>query len=211
MYLTVKSEDKRQLKPWPENPENFREVLHEYSTKLAKLNELILKAMAKSLNLEENCFLNQYGENATIIARYNLYPPCLRPDLVLGVKPHGDGSAVTFLLQDKEVEGLQVLKDDKWFRVPIIPNALLINAGDQVEIMSNGILKSPVHRVITNSERQRMTVAVFCVPQADKEIGTAEDLINENMPRLYKNVANYVDLYFKYYQLGRRPIEAALV
>lgn len=111
-----------------------RGVLHDYTTKLAMLNEFILKAMAKSLNLQENCFLNQYGENATMVARYNFYPPCPRPDLALGVKPHADGSAVTFLLQDNEVEGLQVLKDGKWFRVPVVPNALLINAGDQVEV-----------------------------------------------------------------------------
>lgn len=79
------------------------------------------------------------------------------------------------------------------------------------KIMSNGILKSPVHRVVTNSKRQRMTLAVFCVPEVDKEIGPAEELINENMPRLYKNVTNYMDLYFQYYQLGKRPIEAAKV
>jgi hypothetical protein len=56
------------------------------------------------------------------------------PDHVLGVKPHADGSSITFLLQDKEVEGLQVLKDNQWFKVPIIPDALVINLGDQLEV-----------------------------------------------------------------------------
>jgi len=59
------------------------------------------------------------------------------PDHVLGTKPHADGSTITFLLQDKEVEGLQVLKDDQWFKVPIIPDALLINVGDQIEVRNN--------------------------------------------------------------------------
>lgn len=104
--------------------------------KLKNLNEFLLKAMARSLNLEENCFLRQYGESesASIVARFNFYPACPRPDLALGIKPHADASAITFLLQDKEVEGLQVLKDDQWFRVPVVPYSILVNVGDQVEV-----------------------------------------------------------------------------
>ncbi|PPD98998.1 hypothetical protein GOBAR_DD03962 [Gossypium barbadense] len=275
-------------------------ILNDYSTKLHVILEVLLKAMARSLNLEENQFLQQYGDQATMQARCNFYPICPRPDQVLGVKPHADGSVITMLLQDKEVEGLQVLKDDQWFNVPIIPQALLINIGDQAEnyfasfrqsimelqvhfwtncekllansllfqseekkkysreigsiegygndmilsedqildwtdrlylilrpedkqtlkfwpenpesfIMSNGIFKSPVHRVVTNSERERITVAVFCIPHPDQEIQPVEELINETHPRLYKKVKDYVSLYFQYYQQGRRPMEAALI
>ncbi|XP_042974879.1 flavonol synthase/flavanone 3-hydroxylase-like [Carya illinoinensis] len=84
------------------------------------------------------------------------------------------------LLQDKEVEGLQFQKDNQWCRVPIIPEALFINVGDQVEIMSNGIFKSPVHRVVTNSERERMSLAVFYIPEPEKEIGPDDRLVNES-------------------------------
>ncbi|KAE8711261.1 hypothetical protein F3Y22_tig00110299pilonHSYRG00051 [Hibiscus syriacus] len=38
--------------------------------------------------------------------------------------------------KDKEVEGLQVLKYDQWFNIPIVPQALLINVGDQIEAMT---------------------------------------------------------------------------
>ncbi|KAK2991068.1 hypothetical protein RJ640_010070 [Escallonia rubra] len=207
LYLIVNPEDQRKLKLWPQNPESFRDVLHEYTVKLKILTELVLKAMAKSLNLEENCFFDQYGEEASMIARYNFYPPCPRPDLILGVKPHADGSAITFLLQDKEVEGLQVLKDNQWFNVPIVPHALLINVGDQAEIMSNGMFKSPMHRVVTNSERERMTLAVFCLPEADIEIGPVEELVTEERPRMYRKIKNFVSLYFQNYQQGKRPID----
>ena len=55
-------------------------------------------------------------------------------DNVVGLKPHGDGTVLTILLQDQHVEGLQVLKDDRWFRVPVIPHALTILVGDQMEV-----------------------------------------------------------------------------
>lgn len=113
-----------------------REILNEYTMKLQVMTEVLLKAMARSLNLEENSFLDMFGEQlqALIIARFNFYPPCPRPDMVIGCKPHADGTVLSILLQDKEVEGLQVQKDNQWYRVPVIPEALVINIGDQGEV-----------------------------------------------------------------------------
>lgn len=69
-----------------------------------------------------------------MFTRFNCYPPCSSLDQVLGFKPHSDGTAITILLQDELVEGLQVQKDDLWFKVPIVPDALFINIGDQLEV-----------------------------------------------------------------------------
>lgn len=77
--------------------------------------------------------------------------------------------------------------------------------------MSNGIYKSPVHRVVTNREKERISVATFCIPGSDKEIQPVDRLVTDARPRLYKSVKKYVELYFDYYQKGRRPIEAALI
>jgi len=211
LYITTYPEDQRNHKFWPEIPVEFRETLDEYTKKQQLVIEKFFKAMARSLGLEENSFLEMYGENATMDTRFNMYPPCPRPDKVFGVKPHDDGSAFTLLLPDKDVEGLQFLKDGKWYKAPIVPDAILINVGDQIEIMSNGIYKSPVHRVVTNREKERISVATFCIPDGDKEIQPADGLVSEARPRLYKTVKKYVDLYFDHYQQGRRPIEAALI
>ncbi|XP_010493145.1 PREDICTED: codeine O-demethylase-like [Camelina sativa] len=211
LYLTTYPEDQRKLKFWPELPIGFRETLDEYTMKQRVVVEKFFKAMARSLELEENSFLDMYGESATMDTRFNMYPPCPRPDKVIGVKPHADGSAFTLLLPDKDVEGLQFLKDGKWYKAPIVNDTILINIGDQMEIMSNGIYKSPVHRVVTNSEKERISVATFCVPGEEKEIQPVEGLVSEARPRLYKTVKKYVELYFQYYQQGRRPMEAALI
>ncbi|KAK2446787.1 2-oxoglutarate (2OG) and Fe(II)-dependent oxygenase superfamily protein [Trifolium repens] len=211
VYLKVNPEDQRNLKLWPQKPNDFRNTIEQYNESLRQLYEVVLRAIAKSLNLEEDCFLKECGEAASMFMRFNYYPPCPMPDHVLGVKPHADGSSITFLLQDKEVEGLQVLKDNQWFKVPIIPDALVINVGDQIEIMSNGIFQSPVHRVVTNAEKERLTVATFCIPDSEKEIKPVDKLVNESRPINYRPVKNFVDIYFQYYQKGRRPIEASKI
>lgn len=79
-----------------------------------------------------------------------------------------------------------------------------------MQISSNGIFTSPVHRVLTNSERERISLAVFYIPEPDKEIEPFERLVDaKSRPRLYKKVKSYVDIYFEYYQQGKRPIDAA--
>lgn len=111
-----------------------REILHEYSVQLKHMMDHLFKAMAKSLNLEENSFSKQFGDDPIMQVRFNFYPPCSRPDMVLGVKPHSDRSGITVLLQDKEVEGLEVVKNDTWISVPVLPHAFVINLGDQMQV-----------------------------------------------------------------------------
>ncbi|KAD3067853.1 hypothetical protein E3N88_35733 [Mikania micrantha] len=206
VYLTVLPKHQQRLQFWPQNPNNFREVVDEYCSKIESINEIILKSLARSLNLEENCFLDQYGPTANMFARFNYYPPCPWADKVLGLKPHSDGSATTYLLQDKELEGLQILKDGQWFGVPIVPDALTINVGEQIEIMSNGIFKSPIHRALVNSKDQRISVAMFCNPQTEKDIGPVDALVTDDRPRQYKNVTFSLDFYFENYQQGLHGI-----
>ncbi|KAJ4724547.1 2-oxoglutarate (2OG) and Fe(II)-dependent oxygenase superfamily protein [Melia azedarach] len=209
--LLISPEDERNPKYWPDKPETFKEIMHEYAMKLEVMRAILFKAMARSLKLNESCFLEMCGEKATLVARFNYYPPCPRPDSILGFKPHSDGSVMSIILQDKEVEGLQFLKDNKWYRVPTNPQALLINVGDQAQIMSNGIFKSPIHKVVTNSERKRISVVVCCLPNSEKEIEPIDELVNETRPRLYKKLKDYANFYIQNYREGKTPLEEAII
>lgn len=73
------------------------------------------------------------GDDLIYMLKINYYPPCPRPDLALGVVAHTDMSAITILVPN-EVQGLQVYKDDHWYDVKYIPNALIIHIGDQIEV-----------------------------------------------------------------------------
>lgn len=209
LFLEVFPEDQRQYILWPQLPISFREVLEDYAEKMKMVTEITSKAMAKSLKLEENCFLEQFGKQAQLQARFNYYSPCQRPDLVLGLKPHADGTGYTIILQDEV--GLQVLKDGKWYTVPKDPTALLVLMGDQMQIMSNGIFKSPVHRVLSNSERDRISVAMFYTPEVGKEIGPEDGLVNGDRPKIYKRVKDYAETHWQFYQRGMRALHTAQI
>ena len=77
---------------------------------------------------------SRYGGRPQAYARFNYYPPCPRPELVLGIKAHSDAPLLTVLLVDREVGGLQVQRENKWLNVPSIPHTLVINLGDSFEV-----------------------------------------------------------------------------
>ncbi|KAK2401551.1 protein DOWNY MILDEW RESISTANCE [Trifolium repens] len=100
----------------------------------------------------------------------NHYPPCSEPSLTLGITKHSDPYLITILLQD-DVSGLQVFKDGEWIAVEALPHAFVINVGYQLQIISNGKLKSSEHRAVTNSDHARTSAAFFVAPS--DEIGVA--------------------------------------
>ncbi|XP_021765342.1 probable 2-oxoglutarate-dependent dioxygenase ANS [Chenopodium quinoa] len=201
MHLLLFPLAKCKFELWPQKPSNFRTILENYTTKSKMLFDSLLRAMARSLKLDENNFFELWGndEEDTILGRFNFYPRCPASNRVDGLKPHGDGSAITIVLQDNKVEGLQILKDGKWFRVPIIPEAILLFIGDQMEIASNGIFKSPAHKVVVSPYNDRVSLAMFCIPNPEKEIGPLKELINEDRPQLYKRLKDYGKIFFQYY------------
>lgn len=108
--------------------------MRELVDKIQAMPEIILKAMARSLDLQEDCFVKNHGLDGGFTFRLNLYPQCPSPDNVFGLKPHSDGTTFTMLLQDQE--GLEVMANDRWLKVPIIPGALFFNVGDLMEVRS---------------------------------------------------------------------------
>ncbi|GLJ25284.1 hypothetical protein SUGI_0484000, partial [Cryptomeria japonica] len=88
-------------------------TLQSYTTKVERVAQMILSLFAENLQLNNDYFKEKFGEDPMMAVRMNLYPPCPRPDLVLGLSPHSDGAAITLLLQDEHIAGLQIRKNNK--------------------------------------------------------------------------------------------------
>ena len=114
----------------------YSDTVETYSTEIRKLCKHLLQFIALSLGLNGNVFEEMFGESVQSI-RMNYYPACPRPYLVLGLSPHSDGSALTVLQQGKgNAVGLQILKNNTWVPIQPVPNALVINIGDTIEVNS---------------------------------------------------------------------------
>ncbi|KAJ7978984.1 2-oxoglutarate (2OG) and Fe(II)-dependent oxygenase superfamily protein [Quillaja saponaria] len=150
--------------------------------------------LAESLKIDDN-YIKDLFEEGLQMMRMNYYPPCPQPDLVIDLNPHSDVVGLTILLQVNEIEGLQIRKDGIWIPVKALPNAFIVNIGEILEIMTNGIYQSIEHRATVNSEKERLSVATFYSPKVDGNIGPAPSLITPERPALFKRIG--VEDYFK--------------
>lgn len=103
-----------------------------YSREARALALRLLEAISESLGLERGHMVSAMGRQAQHMA-VNYYPPCPQPELTYGLPGHKDPNAITLLLQDG-VSGLQVQRNGRWVAVNPVPDALVINIGDQIQV-----------------------------------------------------------------------------
>ena len=94
---------------------------------------MLLGFMAKALKLEKG-EMEELFEDGMQSVRMTYYPPCPQPELVMGLTPHSDATGITILLQINGVDGLQIKKDGVWIPVSFLPDALVVNIGDILEV-----------------------------------------------------------------------------
>ncbi|KAM3743159.1 hypothetical protein ACB098_07G123300 [Castanea mollissima] len=195
-YMITRPIHLRKPHLFPKIPLPFKDNLDAYSTELKDLATKIIELMAKALRMELNDMRSLFGEGFQAM-RMNYYPPCPQPELAIGLNAHSDGGALTILLQVNEMEGLQIRKDGRWISVKPLPNAFIVNIGDILEIVTNGIYRSIEHRATVNSAKERLSVATFYNPSLEADMGPAPSLITPEFPALFKRIG--VADYFRGY------------
>ncbi|KAI3877014.1 hypothetical protein MKX03_024599 [Papaver bracteatum] len=198
-YLHLLPNYVKDHKKWPAQPISCREETEEYGKQLVNLSRKIMKVLSRNLGLkEENIWESFGGEDIGATLRVNYYPKCPQPDLTLGLSSHSDPGGMTLLLPDEHVAGLQVRRGDNWITIKPVPGTIIINIGDQIEVLSNAIYKSVEHRVIVNSAKERVSLAVFCNPKGNLLIEPAKELVTPDRP------AGYEPMTFDEYKLYMR-------
>ncbi|WMV15689.1 hypothetical protein MTR67_009074, partial [Solanum verrucosum] len=104
---------------------------------------------------------------------------------------------------------LQIKKDGAWISVPYRPDAFVVNIGDILEIVTNGIYKSIEHRAIVNEDKERISIATFFSPKLDGDLGPAASLLTPQSPAQYRRigVADYFKGYFSRELVGKSYID----
>ncbi|GMN43402.1 hypothetical protein TIFTF001_012605 [Ficus carica] len=194
--LTTLPKSARKPHLFPKFPLPFRDSLEAYSAELHNIAKTILEFMAKALRMEVN-EMKELFEDGWQAMRMNYYPPCPQPELAIGLNPHSDASGLTILLQVNETEGLQIRKDGMWASVKPLPNALVVNIGDILEILTNGIYPSIEHRATVNIAKERLSVATFHNPKLDAQLGPAPSLMTPQTPPMFRSIT--VSDYYKGY------------
>nr|XP_043625980.1 2-oxoglutarate-dependent dioxygenase 19-like [Erigeron canadensis] len=164
----------------PNKPLGLREVFFEYSKRAREVANGLLSGISTSLGLDQTYVKKALNlDTGSQMCVINLYPPCPQPELAIGLPPHSDYGLFTLLINNG-VGGLQIKHKGKWINIHnTLPNSLLINTGDQLEVFSNGKYKSVEHRAVLNNVVTKISVVIAYGPTLDTVVAPADKLMDE--------------------------------
>lgn len=133
---------------WPSEVPEFRLTLLRLYDQLEACASVLLEACALYLG-QPRPWLKAMVNGGDTILRVIHYPPV--PDDVprasLRAAPHEDINFITLLCEATE-PGLELLqRDGSWLPVQALPGQIIVDTGDMLQHLTNGLLKSTTHRV----------------------------------------------------------------
>ena len=170
---------------WPEEPEGFQTTFLSLFQRLFETGRLLLEAIAMELDLPTDYFAPRV-EGGTSLLRLLHYPPVpdgVDPDCVRAAA-HEDINLITLLVA-AEGAGLELLdKDGRWLPVETRRGDLIVDTGDMMARITNGVLPATTHRVVnpTGPNVSRYSMPFFMQPRSDVRLepieacGVAPDL-----------------------------------
>jgi isopenicillin N synthase-like dioxygenase len=159
---------------WPDDavPE-LRPVMTALYQGLDALGGVLLEACAAYLDEPAGLFRDMTSESDTIV-RVLYYPP-VGPDVPKGAvrsAAHEDINLIT-LLSGATAEGLELLRrDGSWMPVHTGFDTVVVDSGDMLQNLTNGLYKSTTHRVVNPADggSDRFSMPCFIHPRKEVDL-----------------------------------------
>jgi isopenicillin N synthase-like dioxygenase len=148
---------------WPSEVPGFKETFQQLFATFDRTGVKVLKAVARYLQIDEDYFEDAVRDGNSVLRALH-YPPQKEPTGDhIRAGAHEDINAITLLLGAEEA-GLELLTTDgRWIPVSPRPGELVINIGDMLQRLTNGVLRSTSHRVV-NPAPDRASHARYSMP-----------------------------------------------
>lgn len=143
-------------------PPGLREVTEAWLAACRHVAERLVRLLALALGLPADTLERRVvGDEPHFQAKLAFYPS----GGAQGVGPHTDSGLLTLLWQDST--GLEVLSGSSWLSAPPIPDTIVCNLGEMLQLASGGYLKATPHRVTSSSSSPRISLPYFYNPSLD--------------------------------------------
>lgn len=175
---------------WATEIPEMEEVCTKAYSNLESVGKTMLRAIAIHLDLEETYFENKVDKAISILRPIHYFPIEDTSEIKEGAvraAEHGDINLIT-LLMGASADGLQVKrKDGKWIPITAIEGHLVVNVGDMLERLTNGVLKSTIHRVVNSPidqlDKPRYSIPFFMHANPDASLACLDSCITESNPK----------------------------
>lgn len=155
---------------WPREVLHFRATMMEMYQRLDECSMRLLEACALFLD-EVPHKIKEMATGGNTILRAIHYPE-IAPDMdprSIRSAAHEDINLITLLCAATS-DGLELLqRDGSWLKVRSSREEIIVDAGDMLQNLSNGVFKSTTHRVVNpdNSRERRFSMPFFVHPRSE--------------------------------------------
>jgi isopenicillin N synthase-like dioxygenase len=158
---------------WPTEVADFEHALVELYRGLEGLGAILLEACAAYIDEPAHRFRDMTVDSDTIV-RVLYYPPVApsTPPGAVRSAAHEDINLIT-LLSGATSEGLELLRrDGTWMPVHTGFDTIVVDSGDMLQNVTNGLYKSTTHRVVNpkDSSSERFSMPCFVHARLDVDL-----------------------------------------
>jgi isopenicillin N synthase-like dioxygenase len=171
----------------------FNEMGMKLYTEFLKTGINILRSVATFLSLDKDYF-TPFVKPGNSILRPIHYPPVQNAEEgAIRAGAHEDINLIT-LLASADGKGLEVLnKAGEWVAVNNNSESLVINVGDMLDRLSNGVLRSTTHRVslptAVYAKHSRYSIPFFVHPVSNMSLNCLEHCIMSEGKKKYEDIS----------------------
>ena len=168
---------------WPtKHVEMFEDHIDGLFQGLESISGELLKAAALYLQKEES-WLKEMTIDGNTILRVIHYPPLSpsTPEGAVRSSQHEDINLIT-LLVGATADGLQVQDHDgSWIEVEGNHEHIIVDSGDMLQNLTNGLFKSTTHRVVNppNAFSDRYSMPLFVHPRGEIDLTPREEFVQQ--------------------------------
>jgi isopenicillin N synthase-like dioxygenase len=155
---------------WPDFPPDFHPAFRDLYQALDRCAMTLLEAVSLYIGEPRNLLADAVRDGTTIL-RIIHYPPIPKgaPGQSMRAAPHEDINLIT-LLCEATAGGLELLnRQGEWIPIEAVSGQIVVDAGDMLQNITNGLLRSTTHRVVNpgNSRERRFSMPFFAHPRPE--------------------------------------------
>ena len=148
---------------WPVEIPGFKQIFLELYDAFDAAGVKVLRAIARFLKVDEEYFTDTVRDGNSVMRLLHYPAQTEATGNHIRAGAHEDINTITLLLGAEEA-GLELkTRDGRWIPVSPKPGELVINIGDMLQRLTNGVLRSTSHRVV-NPAPDRASHARYSMP-----------------------------------------------
>ena len=191
---------------WPDGDPGFRTAMLDLYGTLEQVAMDMLEVIARYLG-EAPSTLTDIARDGNSILRALHYPPLHNVEVVEGAvraAAHEDINLITLLVTSSH-SGLEILRrDGEWMAVNAEPGEILMDSGDMLGRITNGVIDATTHRVVNPSEdrSERFSMPFFVHPRPEAILRVLDSCRGPEFPEPQPDITGYAFLRERLAEIG---------